>query len=162
MSTREEYIEPVPFPQGRLWFGFAAGALAWLLHGFLNVVISASACRGEIYQWTWISAGGLRILLGVVTLALLTVAIVAGAISFRNWRRISELRARSQARNRPENQARNRTENEVGHPEFIHAEGRRREEFMALCGVFVSTVFILGILWGGIPLILIDVCRSAR
>jgi hypothetical protein len=59
-------------------------------------------------------------------------------VSFQNWRNLSARR------------------------DLIHAEGRRREEFMALGGVFVSTAFVLGIIWGGIPLILINVCRSAR
>jgi hypothetical protein len=151
MSTQPEQFEAAPVSRGSLWFGFVAAALAWLAHGFLCVVISTSACLGGAYQWTWIPANGLRILLGLITLALLIVALAAGAVSFWNWRRLA-------APPRPEG----RRQNPADQPDLLHAEGRRRAEFMALGGVFVSTVFVLGILWAGLPLILIDICRSAR
>jgi hypothetical protein len=138
MSARANHIESQRVPRGRLWFGFAAAALAWTLQGFLSVVISASACQNGSYQWNWISESGVRVLLAVITIALLAVAVAAWVVSFRNWRGLSTRR------------------------ELIHAEGRRREEFMALGGVFVSTAFVIGIIWGGIPLILINICRSAR
>jgi hypothetical protein len=138
MSARTNHIESHHVSRGRLWFGFAAAALAWATHGFLSVVISASACQNGAYKWTWISESGVRVLLAVITIALLAVAVAAWVVSFRNWRGLSTRR------------------------DLIHAEGKRREEFMALGGVFVSTAFVIGIIWGGIPLILINVCRSAR
>lgn len=125
-------------PQGRLWFGFSAAAIAWTVQEFLSVVISSLACAEGAYVWTWISAGGARALLAVITLCLLAIAAAAGFISFRNWRSLSSQR------------------------HLIRAEGRRREAFMALIGVFVSVVFVGGIIWAGIPLIMIDLCRSAR
>lgn len=146
MSARANHIESQRIPRGRLWFGFAAAALAWLVQGFLSVVISASACQNGAYRWTWISEGGVCVLLAMITLALMAVAVAAGIVSFQNWRGLSEARAGARAARR----------------ELIYAEGRRREEFMALGGVFVSTIFIIGIIWGGIPLILINLCRSAR
>jgi uncharacterized membrane protein len=138
MSARANHIESQRVPSGRLWFGFVAAALAWLIQGFLSVVISASACQNGAYQWRWISEGGVRVLLAVITIALLAVAVAALVVSFRNWRGLSTRR------------------------ELTHAEGKRREEFMALGGVFASAAFVIGIIWGGIPLILISICRSAR
>lgn len=154
MSAQQEQFAPPLIPRGRLWFGFVGAALAWLVHGFLCVVISASACRRGYYEWTWISAGGLQALLGVLTLLLLVIALAAGVVSFGNWRRLAA------QRNQP--QPESSSERPPGRRELLHAEGRRREEFMALGGVFVSTAFVLGILWGGLPLIVVDICRSAR
>jgi hypothetical protein len=125
-------------PQSRLWFGFSAAAIAWTLQELLSVVIASLACENGAYVWRWISAGGARALLAAITLGLLAIAATAGFISFRNWRSLSSR----------------------GH--LIRAEGRRREAFMALIGVFVSAVFAGGIIWAGIPLIMIDLCGSAR
>ena len=138
MNARSNHVESQRIPRGRLWFGFTAAALAWVTHGFLSVVISASACQNGAYRWTWISESGVRVLLAVITIALLAVAVAAWIVSFQNWRSLSARR------------------------DLIHAEGRRRQEFMALGGVFVSTAFALGIIWGGVRLILINLCRSAR
>jgi len=158
MSARQEQFAPPLIPRGRLWFGFVGAALAWLVHGFLSVVISASACRSGYYEWTWISAGGLQALLGLLTLVLLVIALAAGAVSFWNWRRLAAYRAQQP----PESRSDSPFERQPERRELLHAEGRRREEFMALGGVFVSTAFVLGILWAGLPLILVDICRSAR
>jgi len=53
-------------------------------------------------------------MLGIITFGLLAVAIAAGLTSFRNWRSLSEKQS------------------------FVDAEGRGREEFMAIAGVFIS------------------------
>jgi len=138
MNTRAHSIETNRVPPGRLWFGVGAAAIAWTIQELLSVIIVSLACQNGVYVWTWISAVGARALLAVITLSLLAVTVAAGFISFRNWRSLSARR------------------------QLIEAEAPRREEFMALVGVFVSTVFVAGILWAGIPLIMIDLCRSAR
>jgi hypothetical protein len=138
MNTQAHSIEANRVPPSRLWFGVGAAAIAWTIQELLSVIISSLACRDGAYIWTWISAGGARALLTVITLGLLAITIAAGFISFRNWRSLSSQR------------------------HLIRAEGRRREAFMALIGVFVSVVFVGGIIWAGIPLIMIDLCRSAR
>ena len=124
-------------PQRRLWFGTAAGAAAWALHGFTCFVISADLCQtgGVVGS---LGTTGLRILLAAITAVALAVAIAGGVISFRNWRAV---------------------ENHAG---ITHAEAPNREAFMALVGVFLSTVFVVGIIWAGIPLIVVNVCTSAR
>ena len=80
----------------------------------------------------------MKLLFLVVTLLLLATAIAAGAVSFRNWRELS--RGTSLA----------------------NAEGRGREEYMALIGVFVSFTLGVGIIWLGIPLAIIDLCVRAK
>lgn len=125
-------------PQARLWFGACAGAAAWAIDGFTCFLISTQACKDGNGNWGPLSGGEVRVLLGVITLALLAVAVTGGLISFGNWRRLSERQKLSQAQ----------------------AQGR--EAFMALVGVFVSVAFVVGIIWAGLPLILIDVCINVR
>ena len=74
----------------------------------------------------------------LVTLALLITAVVAGGVSFRNWRVLSRDR------------------------DISDAEGRGREEYMALIGVFVSFTLGIGIIWLGIPIAIIELCVRAR
>jgi hypothetical protein len=125
-------------PQRRLWFGACAGAAAWATDGFTCFLISTQACADGNGNWGSLSAAEVRLLLGVITLVLLAVAVIGGLMSLRNWRSLSEQR------------------------NLAEAEGQGREAFMALVGVFVSAAFVVGIIWAGIPLILIDVCINAR
>ena len=74
----------------------------------------------------------------VVTLLLLVTAVSAGRVSFRNWRELSPSGS------------------------LANAEGRGREEYMALIGVFVSFTLGIGIVWLGIPLAIIGLCVRAR
>jgi hypothetical protein len=138
MNTQAHSGETNRVPPSRLWFGVGAAAIAWTIQELLSVIIASLACQNGAYVWTGISAGAVRALLAVITLGLLGVTVTAGFISFRNWKRLSAQR------------------------QLIRAEGRGREAFLAIVGVFVSAVFVGGILWAGIPLIMIDLCRNAR
>jgi len=132
-TTRLDPVRP-----GRLWFGFAASAAAWMGLGLADILITWKACMGQ-EQFGGASAHpGMRILSFVITLALLAVAVTAGVMSYRNWRRLSgEVRLRD-------------------------AEGKERREFMALLGVFVSLTLGVGILWLGVPLLVIELCVRTR
>jgi hypothetical protein len=138
MGTQSVTHPPPRIEQGRLWFGTVAGAAAWALHGFTSFLISTQACKDGNGNWGPLPAASVRLLLGGVTLLFLGVAVAGGLTSLRNWRQLSQRR------------------------HVLNAEGLGREDFMALIGVFVSTVFVLGILWAGIPPILVDVCVNAR
>ena len=123
---------------GSLWFGATAAAVVWALHGATCELIASKACQNDIGSWGPLSPLGVRWVLAAVTLIALAVAVSAGFISFRNWRQLA------------------------GQEDLGHAEGRRRMQFMALVGVFSSVAFTAGILWAGIPLILLDICMKAR
>lgn len=125
-------------PRRRLWFGVFAAAVAWVAHSSTCFIITTQACADGVSDWGPLSGTGVRILLGIITLALLAVAITGGVVSFHNWRELSEQRRLTQA------------------------EARGREEFLALIGLFISVSFVIGIIWAGIPLLLMDVCVSAR
>lgn len=137
------YVQSQPastnhIPPGRLWFGTCAGAAAWAVHGFSSFLISTQACKDGTGSWGPLSSTGVRLLLGGVTVVLLAVAAAGLLTSYRNWRLLSQRR------------------------ELMRAEGLGREDFMSLIGVFVGVVFLLAIVWAGIPPILVDVCINAR
>jgi hypothetical protein len=73
MNTRAHSVELNRVPPSRLWFGFGASAIAWTIQELLSVIIASLACENGAYVWTWISAGGVRALLAVITLGLLAV-----------------------------------------------------------------------------------------
>lgn len=123
---------------GRLWFGFAGSAAAWIALGIVDLLITWQACAGkEQYGGAHIEPG-FRATYLIFTLCLLLTAVMAGWMSFRNWRELSRER------------------------DLSNAEGRGREEYMALAGIFVSATLGLGIVWLGLPLFIIDLCVRAR
>jgi hypothetical protein len=69
---------------------------------------------------------------------LLAVAVSAGAWSYRKWNALS------------------------GAISLLRAEGRDREEFMALAGLFLSFTLGVGIVWLCVPLFLIQMCLRIR
>ena len=138
MPTETSPDHPVRLSSRRLWFGATAAAIAWALQGVVCEVISAKACQNNLGNWGPLSAAGVRWLLGGITIIALGFTVAGGLTSFRNWRILAD------------------------RLDFVHAEGRRREQFMALVGAFASIVFLIGILWAGIPVIILNVCVKAR
>ncbi|MGC2448679.1 MAG: hypothetical protein WA477_13620 [Candidatus Sulfotelmatobacter sp.] len=123
---------------GRLWFGFAGSAAAWIGLGLADLLITWQACLGQEQYGGGRLEPGFKLLYLVVTLALLIMAIVAGGVSLRNWRKLS------------------------GDRHLADAEGRGREEYMALIGVFISLTLGIGIIWLGLPIAMIELCVRAR
>ena len=132
-KTRQSMISPK-----RLWFGFAAAAAAWSLAGFLNVLFAWQACLGGEAGSGVFTDTGFRVLLGFITFGLLAVSVIAGFMSYRNWQRLSEK------------------------SDFVEAEGRGREEFMAMAGVFVSASLGIGIALFAIPIYILGICVRYR
>lgn len=136
--------EPVQTPThenvspGRLWFGFVGGGVAWILAGLLNVLLAWQACMGGEAGSFFFTQTGVRIVLGVITFFFLALAVAAGIVSFRNWRLLSQQR------------------------DFVEAEGRGRQEFMAIVGVIVSATLGAGIVWFVLPIYIIRMCVRAH
>lgn len=137
MSTYPYPLHSTRLPATRLWFGLLGASVAWILQGFLEVVISWQGCReGGVslnmhgdFPVQWVVAG--------VTVVLFAVSVAAGYVSYRNWRTLSSKR-------------------------LVEAQGRGREEYMGLCGIFVSVIFAGSIFWSGLPLFLTDLCGRIR
>lgn len=104
----------------------------------MSVFLSSVYCPSGIPNWGRLGEGGVRLAIGLITIALLAVSISAGVVSYRMWRAVQEAHA------------------------LAHDEGRSREDFMAMGGVLVSIVCTLGIIYAGIPLIMLNVCMRAR
>jgi hypothetical protein len=122
----------------RLWFGFAGSAASWIALGITDLLITWQACLGKEEYGGARLEPGVKVIYLAVTLLLLVTAVSAGGVSFRNWRLLS------------------------GGRSLVNAEGRGREEYMALIGVFVSLTLGIGIVLLGIPLTIIDLCVRAR
>jgi len=82
--------------------------------------------------------GWFRILLALITIALIVAGVVAGSISYRNWRSLSD------------------------QSQMSRAEGRGREEFMALSGFVISVSLVFGMVLFALPVLMLDVCRRIR
>jgi len=135
-QTYAEKSQPVS--SRRLWFGFTGAAGAWVLAGLLNVFLAWQACMGGEAGSFIFTQTGIRIVLGIITFVLLAVGTIAGVVSYRNWQALSH------------------------NPDFVSAEGRGRQEFMAVFGVFVSVTLVGGMIWFAIPIYIIRLCERMR
>lgn len=138
MTHAEKTVVAEPVSGKRLWFGFVGAAFAWSLAGLLNVLFAWQACMGGETGSFVFTQTGIRVLLGFITFGLLAVAVAAGYISFRNWRRLSR------------------------QSDIVAAEGRGREEFMALFGLVVSVSLGVGIVWFALPIYILSICVRGR
>jgi hypothetical protein len=122
----------------RLWFGLGAAAVAWVLLGFIDIIITWRSC---VHQEQFGNASphpGARVIYVAVAVSLFIVVLIAGTLSYRNWRTISLQR------------------------QFLEAAATDRREFMALLGVFVSVTLGVGVLWLSIPPLVIEFCLRAK
>lgn len=141
MTTADQSSSPPSqrISQTQLWFGACAAAAALAVQGFASFQIAVQACKdGHLGYWGPFSPAGVRVLLGIVTAFLLAVSIAGGILSYRNWRAASE------------------------QPRILEAEGRSREAFMALVGLFVTAACVIGIIWAGLPAAFLHTCVTAR
>ena len=125
-------------PPGRLWFGVAASAAAWFVLGLTDILLSWAACLHREQLGGASGHPGIRLLTILITLVLFATMVASGVVSYRNWRRLST------------------------DANLESAEGRGREEFMALLGVFVSFTLGFSVLWLALPLFIIDLCVRTR
>lgn len=121
----------------RLWFGFIAGAVAWVVLGCADIVFAWRFCMTQSeYGIPAGHYGAWGAFFGVAVF-LLALSIVAGLISYRNLRQITEQKV-------------------------LDAQGVPRREFMALGGLIVTVTMGMGILWLALPPLFLDLCWRAR
>ncbi len=138
MSAETTTAGSPPFPQGRLWFGACAGAVAWGLQGAFCVAISAGMCKATYSRIEDAREPGTHTWLIVITVVLLCVTLAGAMVALSNWRKLT-------------NKA-----------PLVHAEATGRQAYMALVGVFVNVVFSLGIVWSLLAVLLVNMCVRAR
>jgi hypothetical protein len=137
MSTKVQNpaVPPNRFPQARLWFGVVAGAVAFTIQEFACFQIAIQACKDEhLGAWGPLDPAGVRWVLGGISMFMLLITIWGGIVSYRNWRAMSEQRR------------------------LLRAEGKNRESYMALFGLFANISFAIGIIWAGIPMAILNTC----
>src|SRR5581483_6757945 len=123
----------------RLWFGFTSGAIAWSIAGTFDAIVAWHTCSGRALGSTPVfTQTGLRILLGVITFALLAITTAAGVISYKVWRQLS------------------------ASSDFLSAEAYGRKQYMAMSGVLISAALGIGIVWFSIPIYILGACVRAR
>lgn len=133
-----ETTERKPVEPRRLWFGLTAPAIAWVTLGIADVVVEWRMC---MRYGSPLAAGGNdlgRALCVGLAILLLSLGLVAGATSYRNWRRLSQ------------------------EQKLLDALGTDRREFMALMGLFVSLTLGMGMFWLLLTPLLITVCERAK
>lgn len=122
----------------KLWFGTATAAIAWVVLGCLDIVITWRVCMVQEDYGIPTPRPEARVGYFIAALVLLALTIAAGWMSYRNWRNLSSNR------------------------EMLNAPAVEHREFMALVGVIVSVTLGMGIVWLALPPLFIDVCWRAR
>lgn len=125
-------------PASHLWFGLTAAAVAWVLLGCIDILITWRTCVHQEQYGNASTHPDARVIYIAVAVSLFIVVLIAGTLSYRNWRAISS------------------------QPQFLEASATDRREFMALLGVFVSVTLGVGVLWLSIPPLVIEFCLRAK
>jgi hypothetical protein len=117
----------------RLWFGLVTPVAAWVVHWYVAVYIGMFVCRRLE------SAGLATLFLVLLTLLGLAATLGGGWVALRSWRALADA------------------------PKVTESEAPGREQLMALAGVFVAVVFTLGVIWNGLPAVLLArACEVGR
>lgn len=132
-TTRLEHGRPVS-----MWYGIVAGPAAWVLVSALAWWIDSRACVGGEAAWGALSGGGVRALIIALVAAAFVAAAAGLAAAVRAWRHTTD-----------------RTS-------LTEAYGYSVPEYLAIAGVFISSVFVLAVFWTGLPAVLVRVCEGTR
>lgn len=124
--------------RGKMWFCVWGAAVAWILLGIADVLITWRACLHQEKYGGASSHPGLLTLNIVLFFVLLAIAVAAGVMSYRTWHRLS------------------------GSGNLFNSESPGRHEYMAMVGVLLTITIGMGIIWLGIPLMIISLCVRTR
>ncbi len=122
----------------RLWFGLGGATCCWIALGITDILITWRECLHQEQYGGASAHPGLLTLNIVLFFVLLAIAVAAGIMSYRSWRRLA------------------------GQVKLFHAEAPGRQEYMALLGVLIAATVGVGIIWLGIPLMIISLCVRTR
>lgn len=136
MSTERQ--AEIEISSRKLWFGFLASAVAWTALGCLDILVTWRACQHQENFGMPDPHPYIRLLYGLLAIALLVVSVWSGMISYRNWQKLSAQK------------------------DFMEAQGVERHEFMAVLGVIITVTLGMGIVWLALPPIFLDICWRAR
>jgi hypothetical protein len=118
-----------------LWFGVLGGGIAWSLHTTVGWGLEETVCRSGHDE---ILGLPLRPVLGVLTLAFLTLSVAATVVAYVSWRRLDGAPAGDE----------------------VSALRQRRASFMAVVGFVADLLFSTMILMSAIAVLVIPVCAT--
>jgi hypothetical protein len=124
-----------------LWFGLFGAPAAWSVQLLVNYALVAHACFPKSEPLASPALGGLHAIVLGTSFAALAIALAAAVTAGRSLRG-------------------SRHESHGGNGALLEV-GEGRTGFMALAGVLVSGVFLLGIAMNAIPLFLVSPCGLA-
>ena len=119
-----------------LWFGLFGAPVAWSLQLLASYALVAHGCYPDAEPMTMPVVPCLRTLVLGTGAAALAVALLAGGSAWRSWR----------------------TTQHEGRQEALLEAGEGRTRFMALAGMLLSAVFVLGIVMNVVPVLLLRPC----
>jgi H+/Cl- antiporter ClcA len=122
----------------KLWFGTITAAVSWTLLVCIDILINWRACQHQERYGIPPHDIGPRILIGCLAVFLLAIVMIAGVVSYRNWKRLS-----------PE-------------PELMRAHAVERREYMAVVGLIMTVTLGMGIVWLALPPLFLNICWRAR
>lgn len=139
-----------------LWFGFLGGPLAWAAQELSSYAFSAYECAPHMTVLNEPAAGGLVILLILITLAAAAIALSSGLVALSAWRGAAT--SEEGDHEAPHGGDLQHVVHRGGDVAANQRTGRAR--FMALAGIFFSCLFLLLILLGAVPLFTLNFCTG--
>lgn len=122
----------------RLWYDIVGAPVVWALQAALLWFVESRACADGTRAWGPLGAGGVNAVFGVVTALAFAAAAYAFAGSWRAWQATDAA------------------------PQLTAVDGHGVHEYLAVAGVLISGVFLLAILWTGLPIVLVSACETWR
>lgn len=145
-TTTQDDIQSVVDEQGREFIarkhrfpanaaGFLLAPIVWMLYFVFVYSLQGAGCAAGLDLVRLNGANMLDIVLGILTLTASAAIVVSGIWSFVVWRRL--------LRDLPEGET--------------HA---RRATFLAYGALLHAGLFLVAVIWSGIPILLIDACDT--
>lgn len=122
----------------RLFAGMVLAPLAWALEVLVGYALAAHACYPADVALATPTWAALRTVVDGVSLALWMLLFVGGAIAWSNWKAT-------------------RPESNVDHHHILQS-GDGRPRFMALCGLIVSGLFAVVLLFTSVGILWVPSC----
>lgn len=149
-STFTSHIEE---NQRVLWRGLLAGPTIYALYFVTVYLLAEAACQQELFT-DEVSGLPLRsVMILIITLAAAFCTLINGLSNFRRWR---EQQQSPTAPPQPHQQAKT---GELSEAAFATANPDTSLTFMAFGGLLLSSLFTVLILYTGLPILVLQVCR---
>lgn len=137
MSAPHRSLQTPAAPGARAWFGLLGAPLAWMAQLLLGWWLAQGHCANPLAAAVLHPPAGSRAAQLLIGAAAFAVALLSFFAGLRGWR----------AARQP-------------HPHRLQADGR--PEFLAVCALLVSAVFMLAIAWAWLATAMLPVCEAVR